>query len=290
MPEPMSIPSLKTIFKFPFQGEGWGKRFLIGTVLTFLNFVIPIIPAVFISGYMLEVMRRTIQGEDLVLPDWTDWGKLGVDGLKYILVSLVFLLPGSLVYVVGFGLYFFATFGLSLASGVSQNSQGVQAIFVPVFLLAMLVFVVSMFAGPLLFFLGAIPLPVAAANMAVEGRLAAGFSLGQWWPALWKNKLGYFITWTILFGLFFTFYLVIFTAYITCILCWLIPFLMGPLGFYLAMVYAALFGQTFRESMQGQADLHPAEPATPAAPVEVVPPSEPAQPEDSAGTVEVSQP
>jgi len=266
MAEPMSIPSLKSIFRFPFQGEGWGKRFLIGVVLSFLNFIIPIIPAVFVSGYLLEVMRRAVKGEDLVLPDWTDWGKLGLDGLKYTLISLVFLLPGTLVYLVGFGFYFITTFGLSFISGLSQNSRGYEAIFVPVFLLAMLAFVISVFLGPLLFFLGAIPLPAAVANMAGEGKLAAGFRLRQWWPALWKNKLGYFITWTILFGLFFILYLVIFTAYISCILCWLIPFLMAPLGFYLGVVYAALFGQTFREGMQNQAA--PAEPVEPAQPTQ----------------------
>jgi hypothetical protein len=28
MAEPMSVPSLKSIFRFPFQGAGWEKRFL----------------------------------------------------------------------------------------------------------------------------------------------------------------------------------------------------------------------------------------------------------------------
>jgi hypothetical protein len=281
MAEPMSIPSLKSIFRFPLQGEGWGKRFLIGVVLTFLNFIIPIIPAVFICGYLLEVMRRAVKGEELVLPDWTDWGKLGLDGLKYILVNLVFLLPGSLVYLVGFGFYFVSTFSLSFISGLSQNSRGFETIFVPVFMLAMLAFFVSVFLGPLLFFLGAIPLPAAVANMAGEGNLAAGFRLRQWWPALWKNKLGYFITWTVLFGLFFILYLVIFTTYVTCILCWAIPFLMAPLGFYLGVVYAALFGQTFREGMQNQAVQQPVEP-----PVEL---AQPAQPEPPLAGEEVPQ-
>ena len=281
MAEPMSVPSLKSIFKFPFQGAGWQKRFLVGVLLTFLNFILPIVPAVFVSGYFLEVMRRAAKGEELVLPDWTDWGKLGKDGLKYFLVSLVFLLPGMLIYVVGFGLYFIVTFGFSFGSAFSQSSRGAENILVLVFLLSMLVFVIAMFVGPLLSILGAIPLPVATANMAAEGRLAAAFHLRQWWPALWKNKLGYFITWTILLGLFFIIYLVFFLAYITCILCWLIPFLMVPLGFYLGLVYAALFGQTFRDSLEGQAVEPPAAPAETA---------EPAQPEAPAGADEVPQP
>jgi hypothetical protein len=268
MAEPISVPSLKTIFKFPFQGTGWEKRFLIGTLLCFISFIIPILPAIFVSGYLLEVMRRAVKGEDLTLPDWTDWGKLGLDGLKYFLVNLVFLLPGTLIYVVGFGFYFITTFSMSVGSAFTQNSRGLPDAFVPVFLLALLVFFISMFLGPLLFFLGAIPLPAAIANLAVEGRLAAGFRLRQWWPALWKNKLGYFITWTILFGLFFVLYLVFFLAYMTCILCWLIPFLMAPMGFYLGLVYSALFGQTFRESLETQAAEPPAEPEQPGTPAD----------------------
>jgi hypothetical protein len=256
-------------------------------LLTFLNFIIPIVPAVFISGYLLEVMRRAVKGEELVLPDWTDWGRLGLDGLKYILVNLVFLLPGTLIYVAGFGFYFIVTFGFSFGSALAQNSRGFENVFVPLFLIAMLVFFISLFLGPLLFILGAISLPAAIANLAAEGRLAAGFRLRHWWQALWKNKLGYFITWTILFGLFFILYLVIFLAYITCILCWLIPFLMAPMGFYLGLVYAALFGQTFRDSLEGQAFEPPAAPAVPAEPAE---PAQPGQPEAPTGADEVSQP
>ena len=259
MSEPMSIPSIKSIFRFPFHGMGWGKRFLIGAALTFLSFVIPIVPGVFVCGYLLEVMRRAVNGELLTLPDWTDWGKLGLDGLKYILVNLVFLLPGALIYLLGFGFYFIVTFGFSLASNLAQNSRGFETVFVPVFLLALLAFFISILLGPILLMLGAIPLPAATSNLAVEGRLAAGFRLRQWWPVLWKNKLGYFIAWTLLLGLFIILYLVIFLAYITCILCWLIPFLMAPMGFYLGLVYAALFGETFRESLDSHVSEQPAQ-------------------------------
>jgi hypothetical protein len=277
MAEPISVPSLKTIFKFPFQGAGWEKRFQIGTLLCFISFIIPILPAIFVSGYLLEVMRRAVKGEALTLPDWTDWGKLGLDGLKYTLVNLVFLLPGTLVYVVGFGLYFIATFGISFGSAFAQNSPGAENWLVPVFLIVMLIFIISVFLGPLLFMLGVIPLPAAIANLAAEGNLAAGFRLRQWWPALWKNKLGYFITWTILFGLFFVLYLVFFLAYMTCILCWLIPFLMAPMGFYLGLVYSALFGQTFRESLENRA-----------AEALVAPPAEPEQPGTAADPAEAA--
>ena len=293
MAEPMSMPSLKSIFRFPFQGAGWEKRFLIGVGITFLNFIIPIVPGVFVGGYTLEVMRRAVRGEELSLPDWTDWGKLGMDGLKYLLVNLIFLLPGSLIYVGGFLFYFIVTFGFSFGSAVAQNSNGFESTFVPVFLLSMAIFIISMFLGPLLFLLGAIPLPAALANLANEDRLAAGFRLRQWWPALWKNKLGYFIAWTIVFGLSFIIYMATFTAYISCILCWLIPFLIAPLGFYVSLVYAALFGLTFRDSLESLAAEKPVEPqpeaGEPAQPEAQPEASEPPQTELPGGVKEVPQ-
>ena len=38
-------------------------------------------------------------------------------------------------------------------------------------------------------------------------------------------------------------------AYCTVVLCCLIPFVLAPIGFYLSLVSAALFGQTYRESV-----------------------------------------
>jgi hypothetical protein len=82
-------------------------------------------------------------------------------------------------------------------------------------------------------------------------------------------------------------YLIFLLTYISCILCWLIPFLIVPLGFYLGLVYAALFGQTFRESLESQAVEPPAEPAevaAPAKPAEPAIPAQPDQPEAPAGS------
>jgi len=43
-------------------------------------------------------------------------------------------------------------------------------------------------------------------------------------------------------------YTVLMIAYYTVVLCCFIPFLAAPIGFYLSLIGAALFGQTYRES------------------------------------------
>jgi hypothetical protein len=274
----MNIPPLKTIFRFPFQGQGWQTRFLIGVVLVFVSFIIPIIPLIFVGGYILEVMRRAAKGEELVLPEWTDWGKLGVDGLKSALISLIFLLPGTIVLVVGLAFYIYSILsmnGIALYGGDSNK-------FIAIMLIGFSIFFISLFVGPILFVLGGIPLPVASANMASEGKLAAAFRIRQWWPALWHNKLGYFIAFAVFLGLAAILYFTSMMVSMTFICCWLIPLLIAPAGFYLALVYAALFGETFRQSIEPEPATSPAEGETspevetPAPAVEETPASQPA--------------
>jgi hypothetical protein len=179
---------------------------------------------------------------------------------------------------VGWAFYIYASLsmnGIALYGGDSRE-------FFAIMLIGFLIFFISLFVGPILLALGAIPLPVAAANMASEGKLAAAFRIRQWWPALWHNKLGYFIAFAVFLGLAAMMYFATTLIYVTMICCWLIPFLSVPAGFYLALVYAALFGVTFRQSIEPEPATSPAEgeaaPAvkTPAPAVEETPASQPA--------------
>jgi hypothetical protein len=264
MSETMNIPSLKTIFSFPFKGKGWQSRFLIGIAIIFVSFIIPIIPLIFVGGYLLEVMRRAAKGEELVLPEWHEWGRLFVNGLKSALISLILLLPGFIVMIGGWTFYMAFMFSAPLIANATSNNNNAGAIFIPLFFTAFSVFFISLFIGPILLALGAIPLPVATANMASEGKLSAAFRIRQWWPALWHNKLGYFIAFTVFLGLASIVYFATTLVYMSFVCCWLIPFLSVFFGYYLALVYAALFGETYRQSME-------LEPASPPAEVEAAP-------------------
>src|ERR1035437_6936506 len=97
MSETVTISSLKVLFHFPFQGPKWQNNFLVGSVLTFGSFIIPIIPLIFVAGYSVQIMRQAIQGEKPEMPEWNDWGKLASDGLRMLGVGLIFLLPGFVV-------------------------------------------------------------------------------------------------------------------------------------------------------------------------------------------------
>ena len=69
----------------------------------------------------------------------------------------------------------------------------------------------------------------------------------EWWPILSANRLGYFIAFVIVAGIFAIGYYAFFVLYSTLILLCLAFLVMPPLGFYMMLVAAALFGEIYRE-------------------------------------------
>ena len=77
---------------FPFKDQRWVSKFVVGGLLSLFGFLIPLtfIP---VSGYMIRVMRHTLDEGTYALPDWDDWGDLILSGLKAWLVTVVYSLP-----------------------------------------------------------------------------------------------------------------------------------------------------------------------------------------------------
>lgn len=76
-----------TAFSYAFQDEEWLKKIAIGAVLALTG--IGMIP---LFGWMMEIIRRAKVG-DYSLPEWSDFGKLIMDGLKAILIILIWMIP-----------------------------------------------------------------------------------------------------------------------------------------------------------------------------------------------------
>lgn len=251
MPEAIATTPLRTVFRFPFQAAKWQERFLLGSLLIFAGSLVPIVPTIFVYGYVLQITRQAIKGQDLELPAWNDWNKFLLDGLRGTAISLVYLLPGLLIFLGGMGIYFAASMAFPLMLGLAEQS-GEEAMVFPIMLMFFLSFgvlMLSMFLGTLLMFLGALPLPVATAHMIACDKLGAAFRVREWWKLLRANWLGYGISFVIVAGLAMVLYTVITLLYYSVVLCCLVPVIMSPIGFYLSLVSAATFGQTYRESV-----------------------------------------
>ncbi|HMK09553.1 MAG TPA: DUF4013 domain-containing protein [Anaerolineales bacterium] len=240
--QPSAVSALRPHFEFPLKGEQVATRLLIGSALLLASFVVPILPALFVVGYGVQVMRRAAAGDAPRMHAWQDWGGLLSDGFRGWVISLVFFLPGVIVFLGGYGIYFVSFLS---ASGLSGNESNAAV------MLPLLIGMGSMFAGfglaTLLFVLASVFFPAALAHYAAENRFAAAFHFRRWWRAVRANPLGWLIVWMIVVGLFSVVYLVALTAYFTIFLICLLPFLLLPLYFYIMLVGASLFGDVYRE-------------------------------------------
>ena len=236
--------SLKDTLRFPFQGEGWEGRFLVGAGLILGSFIVPIIPALLAAGYILLVFRQAIAGEELALPAWSDWGKLFTDGLRWFVVVLVYSGPGTLVLVGGYAAYFAATFLPLFLAGNGSEAVGLGVLF------GMACLFIGLFVGMLLLFLGTIPLPIASAHFVAKDRVGAAFRVREWWAIGRANGFGFLVAWVVTLGLYSLYGFAAALLYYSCVLCVLVPFVGAAAGFYLGLVTAALFGQAYREGVQ----------------------------------------
>lgn len=243
----MMMTALKEIFKFPLKQED-RNSFVTGAVLTVANFFVPIVPALFVSGYTLQIMRQAIEGKELRLPAWNDWGKLAIDGLRATVVGLVYMLPGIVIFYGGMGLYLISSLVFPIIAAASPENEQAIVLAVLIFFGGMGLMFVSVFLGLTLFMIGLIPLPVAMTHFVAQDKVGAAFRLGEVWALLRANPLGYLIAWVIVAGLLGVTYFLILLAYYSVILCCLVPFVAAPIGFYVSLVSAAVFGQTYRES------------------------------------------
>ncbi|MEJ5308223.1 MAG: DUF4013 domain-containing protein [Anaerolineae bacterium] len=253
MAEVTPLRGLKRFFTFPFAGADWQKRFVIGAALILVSFFIPIIPLIFVGGYVVQVMRRAIAGQDWALPAWEDWGKLGVDGLRFAGVGVAFLLPGVLVYFGGMGLYMLSALLFPLSMQLAEAGYIVYTLVPLFFVISLMILFISISLGMILTLLGTIPLPMAIAYFVAQDQVGAAFRFKAWWPLLWHNKMIYLIAWALCSGLFWTMYYCLMALSATIVLWLFIPILSAPILFYCMLVWAAVFGEAYRESVETMA-------------------------------------
>jgi hypothetical protein len=246
MNDSLSTPSLRNFFKFPFESKEWIVPFIIGTALIFAGMIIPIIPIIFVFGYIAAVMRMSINGETMTLPAWNNWGHFFKDGLRSLAVGTVYLGPGIIVSMIGFSAYI-VMFVASIALTDSSFDPTTTGLVSLLMISAMGILFLSMFVGTILLIAGTIPLPAAIGHFIANDRLSSAFHIREWGRFIKKDKWGYLISWLIVVGMFGTLYLGFMLAYMTFVLCFVGYLLAFPIGFYIMLVAAALFGQNYRE-------------------------------------------
>lgn len=241
-----STKPLKSFFIYPFKDKGSTKKIIIGTMLTFANYLIPFIPGLFVTGYVAKIARRImLEDGELHLPDWNDWGNLFKDGLKLSVIGFLFCLPALLAFFFGFGAYFGSFIGLMVES--SRGNESVEMAIL--YTICLFIWIFSLFVGLFLMFVAGLFMPPALMHTVHESSIGSAFHISQWWSIFRKNLSGFLISFVIVFGLTHLVLYAIYGLYYTIILCFIIPFVSGFTVFYLSLVAFPLFAQAYKEGL-----------------------------------------
>jgi len=216
-------------FTFVFEDDAWITKVLIaaailllGVLFSWLLLIPAILAAALLNGYMVEIIRKVVGGQLDELPEWDDWGDLIADGLKVIVIQIVYALPAIIVAI---------CVSIPMAA-TAENAEGLSAFLAVVMscLLILWAIVVS------------IVLPAATAVFAATDDLAAAFRFGEVFALVRDNLSTYLIT-------FVMSWVASFVGGLGSIVCGLGAFLTAPYGY---MVTGHLYGQAYVAST-GQA-------------------------------------
>jgi hypothetical protein len=219
--------NLERALKFPFSGEGWAGRFILGgslcalasllSFIPFLGWLFWILVSLAPLGYAYGVFDDRLAARAESLPVWRAWGDLVYRGFFVFLVVLVYGLAPAVLYGVG---------------GALWTAGGFAALFGVPFL------VLGAGIGLAVSFL----LPMAFARYAEEGEFfPAVFRWSRIVEKIWIVQKDYFFAW--LAGLILFLALLFLRSHIL-----FLGWILYSFGFfYFLLVAARLFGDVCRE-------------------------------------------
>ena len=168
-------------FTFVFEDKDWIKKVLIaaGILLVGIFFswvlLIPLILAsVLLGGYVVEITRRVIRGDVDTLPQWDNWSALIVDGLKVVVIAIVYSLPLIIVSVC-----------LGIPIGIlSDNAQEISSLHSALLSCISMLYAIAV----------TLVLPAAIGKFADTGDLGAAFRFGEVFSLVRNNFSTYLVT------------------------------------------------------------------------------------------------
>ncbi len=145
-------------FSYAFQDPQWLKKLLIALIMM----IIPIVGWLILFGYLLRITQQVATGTDSPLPEWDDFGRDLVLGLKGALTYFVWSFPALVLSV--------CSQVLQVAAGASGDDTGL-ALGAALACVACLSIIVGLAVSYVM------PLPLS--RLAVAGNLNDAFALGE---------------------------------------------------------------------------------------------------------------
>lgn len=147
-------------FTYPFEDQDWLKKIALAALVS----LIPIVGQLFLLGWGLEIARRVIQHDPVVLPDLDFGANLG-KGFQAFLVSLVYSIP---IFILSLPMNLIGPIGSALEFDADSINVMMIAVSICCGGLTLIYSIALAFA-----------LPAAFGNLAAKGQLSAGFKFSE---------------------------------------------------------------------------------------------------------------
>ena len=231
---------ISQLLTFPFQDEKWFGKVAIASGLIFLSFI-PVFPVVLFLGYLAEIIRRiAVEQKSPSLPEWDDLSNFFQAGFRLFGVGAVYMLPMTLLMVIGYAGMFIPVFIMEVGS----LTEGEATFYM---IAGYLAGFGLMGIGAMLSMVTGLILPVAGSHAAVKEDFTAAFRFKEIWIIFKANWSGFLVSFLIIIGGSIVLYYGSYFLVATLILCCLYPFALCVSSAYLGLVGAALIGEAYRD-------------------------------------------
>ena len=222
-------------FTYPFEDKEWISKLGLGALIS----MVPILNFAW-SGYLVGILRNTMNHAVEPLPSWDDLGKKFSDGLILFAAGLVYALPILIPLLLPLGV----VVSSGLSSGIRNMQDIGQTLTEAGGALFFCLLCVLLLYGLVL----SVIYPAILVQFAREGTFASCFKLNEAFGMIRKNAVAFFTAWglslaaSIGVGLIVGFVNLV-VGWVPCV-GWIVGLVLTlASGIYSTAVYAHLFGQ-----------------------------------------------
>jgi len=221
---------LERSLKYPFNDQEWLQKILIGGMLS----VVPIINLA-TWGYALRALKNITQGEEVPLPEWSEFGDYFVKGLMSLIATLVYSIPIILLACVG------SVLGNTMMSAAQHQPHMVSY---PRAMMGLCIGFLATIYGLLM----AVVLPAAFTKYAITAEFADFFRFGEIFSYIGSNPGNYFIALVVTVILYAIPVPILTGLAAPFSVCLIGLVLIGAIALVASLITAHLFAQVYIES------------------------------------------
>ena len=231
---------LNHLLTFSVKDTNARKQFLIGALVYLLAFIIPILPILVITGYMVRIVRQVLRDEKPHMEPWENWQEMFLDGAKLFVVRLVYMLPFFILFIpFMIGMFAFPFLAASGDKTLEQIAYIIPLLFMGTFALLM---PISLIIGLLI--------PVAEIHSVAKNEISAGFQIRAWWSIFRKNFGGFLLAFAVSYAVSFVLMLITQFAMMTLVLICLLPLIMPVISMYMMLVTFTAYAMAYKSGTE----------------------------------------